>query len=289
MRNEREEGAVQKRRIKAVMLITMAFTALHTVLSQDAGPILHPRTPAPATLLVVCDLTCNWKLDGEAKGSIEAAGSAKAKVQFGEHIVVAITEDGLDQAQQIIKVHEKGQTAVSIELEPVREARLKTEQEAKEKAKRAQQETERAEREKAARDQQERDRQAAERAAQEELNRLIWIDPATGLMWTKKDNGSDLNAQEALNYCRNLRLAGHSDWQLPTIDQLATISDPAVTGSGWGQHIKGNLQISGFEWGTSIKKARLVPWTFNFYDGSRLEGVLGERQDRALCVRRSGQ
>lgn len=278
---------MQKGRITAVTLIIMAFTALHATRSQDAGPILHPRTPAPATLLVVCDLKCNWKLDGEAKGNIEIGGSAKAKVQFGQHIVVAITEDGLDQAQQIIKIHEKGQAVVSLELKPVREARLKTEQEAKEKAERAQQETERAEQEQTARDQQERDRQAAERAAQEELNRLIWIDPATGLMWTKKDNGSDLAAQEAFNYCRNLRLAGHSDWQLPTIDQLATISDPAVTGSGWGQHIKGELQVSGFEWGTSIKKARLVPWTFNFYDGSRLEGPLGEKQDRALCVRQS--
>jgi hypothetical protein len=107
-------------------------------------------------------------------------------------------------------------------------------------------------------------------------------------MWTKSDNGSDVTAQEALNYCRGLQLAGYSDWQLPTIDQLATISDAAVTKSGWGQHVKGNLQISGFEWGTSFKKARLVPWTFNFYDGSRLEGPLGESQDRALCVRHYG-
>lgn len=276
-----------KRIAGCTLVIFSAVGIVRANASQDAGPILHPKTPAPATLLVTCDLECSWKLDGEAKGSIEAGRSTKAKVQIGEHIVVAVTDDGLDQTQQIIKIHDKGQVVVSLELKPVREARLKTEQEAKERAERAQQETEQAEQEQAARDQQERDRQAAERAAQEELNRLIWIDPATGLMWTKKDNGSDLTEQEAFNYCRNLRLAGHSDWQLPTIDQLATISDPAVTGSGWSQHIKGDLQISGFEWGTSIKKARLVPWTFNFYDGSRLEGPLGEKQDRAVCVRHS--
>ena len=256
---------------------------------QDEGPILRPNKPAPATLLVMCDLACNWKLDGDPKASIEAGGSARAKVQFGQHVVVAVTEDGLDQSQQIIKVQEKGQTVVTIELKPVREARLKTEEEAQEKAAREQQEEERAAQEQAAREQQERDRQARERAAQEELDRLIWVDPATGLMWTKKDNGSDLTAQEALDYCSGMRLAGYSDWQLPTIDQLATISDPAVAGSGWTQHIKGNLQISGFEWGVRIKKNRYVPWIFNFYDGSRLEGVLGEKQDRALCVRRSGR
>jgi hypothetical protein len=267
----------------------MVVGAAHVMAQQGEGPILRPKKPAPATLLVTCDLACNWKLDGEAKGGIDAGGSAKARIQLGQHLVVAVTDDSLDQAQEIVMVQEKGQMVVAIELKPIREARLRTEQEQRDNAAQEQQNQDRQAEDLAAREQQERDRQAKERAAQEELDRLIWIDPATGLMWTKKDNGSDVTAQEALNYCGGLRLAGYSDWQLPTIDQLATISDPAVTGSGWGQHIKGNLQISGFEWGTSIKRTRLIPWTFNFYDGSRLEGPLGDRQDRALCVRRSGQ
>jgi len=280
---------VRRGRIAGCALFTvMAVATLQAMAPQDEGPILRPKKPAPATLLVTCDLACNWKLDGEAKGSIEAGTSAKAKVQFGQHLVVAVTEDGLDQAQQIVKVQEKGQMVIAIELKSVHAARMKAEQEAQDKAAQEQLEKDRQAQEQAAREQQERDRQARERAAQEELDRLIWIDPATGLMWTKKDNGSDVTAQEALNYCRDLRLAGYSDWQLPTIDQLATISDAAVTGSGWAQHIKGNLQISGFEWGTGIKKTRLVPWTFNFYDGSRVESPLGNRQDRALCVRHSG-
>jgi len=271
-----------------VVAVMMAAPAAQLIGQQDEGPILHPKKTAPATLLVMCDLACNWKLDGDAKGSIEVGGSAKAKVEFGQHVVVVATEDGLDHAQQIMRVQGKGQTVVAIELKPVRYARLRTEQEAQEQAAREQKAKERAAQEQATRAEQEMNRQARERAAQEQLDRLIWIDPATGLMWAKKDNGSDVTAQEALDYCRGLRLAGYSDWQLPAIDQLATISDPAVTGSGWSQHIKGNLQISGFEWGTTIKKTRLVPWTFNFYDGSRLEGPLGEKQDRALCVRHSG-
>ena len=272
----------------SVLAVILAVPAAQLIAQQGEGPILRPKKPAPATLLVMCDLACNWKLDGEAQGSIEAGGSAKANVQFGQHLVVAVTVDGLDQAHQIMKVQEKGQTVVTIELKPVREARLQAEQEAQKQAAREQQEKERAAQELAASEQKERDRQARERMAREELDRLIWTDPATGITWTKSDNGSDVTAQEALNYCSGLRLAGYSDWQLPTIDQLATISDAAVTGSGWAQHIKGNLQISGFEWGTGIKKTRLVPWTFNFYDGSRVESPLGNRQDRALCVRHSG-
>ena len=56
-----------------------------------------------------------------------------------------------------------------------------------------------------------------------------WVDPSTSLMWTAKDNGKDLNWKQAMRYCRDLRLAGYSDWSLPTIDQLQGIYD----GSGF--------------------------------------------------------
>jgi len=51
--------------------------------------------------------------------------------------------------------------------------------------------------------------------------RGYWVDPDTGLMWAGKDNnGKDVNWRQATKYCRNLRLAGYSDWRLPTIDEL---------------------------------------------------------------------
>ena len=48
----------------------------------------------------------------------------------------------------------------------------------------------------------------------------FWTDPATGLTWAKKDNGSDATWSQADDYCRNLRLGGRLDWRLPTIDEL---------------------------------------------------------------------
>ena len=107
---------------------------------QDEGPILKPK-PKPvtaATLLVMCDLACNWKLDGEAKGHIDARGAAKARVEFGQHIVVAATEDGADQAQQSSEIKASGQAVIAIELKPVRAARLHAQQTAQEEAARVQ-------------------------------------------------------------------------------------------------------------------------------------------------------
>jgi protein-disulfide isomerase len=103
---------------------------------QDDGPVLRPKAnqrTAAATLLVMCDLACNWKLDGEAKGHIDAGGAAKAKVELGQHMVAATTVDGVDQVKQLSTVRSNGQTVVSLELEPVQAMRLKAAKEAQEK------------------------------------------------------------------------------------------------------------------------------------------------------------
>ncbi|VVB93937.1 Uncharacterised protein [uncultured archaeon] len=48
-------------------------------------------------------------------------------------------------------------------------------------------------------------------------------DNKTGLMWQKKDDEKKRSYNEALHYCRELRLAGYSDWRLPTLEELLTI------------------------------------------------------------------
>ena len=87
--------------------------------------------------------------------------------------------------------------------------------------------------------------------------RGYWVDPSSGLMWAGKDNGKDLNWHNAMKYCRNLRLAGFSDWRLASIDELRRIWDksaeaPGRDGTGpctW--HIKGNLFLTGMEWSST--------------------------------------
>jgi len=257
--------------------LTMAIAvAALSAMAQEEGPILLPK-PKPAvkpispTLLVMCDLACSWKLDGKARGAIAAGDSATAKVELGEHIVIAATEDGLDKVQQITEVKAAGQKILILELQPVREARLKAEQEKREKA---------------------------EKEVQE-LARLAWTDPATGLTWAKEDNGRDVNWQQAMDYCRNLQLAGHSDWRLPTIDELQGIYDPSVSIRGqccdgmkviW--HVKGNLQLSGGHWSSSYAGGSnaAFAWKLYFGDGIRTKIRLSDSgYRRALCVRRSGE
>jgi hypothetical protein len=97
---------------------------------QEEGPILKPKPRAAATLLVMCDLACNWKLDGKAQGHIDTGGAAKAMVELGQHAVVAVSEDGLDTVDRDIEIKTVGQTIFRVELQEVRDSRLKAQQKA---------------------------------------------------------------------------------------------------------------------------------------------------------------
>jgi hypothetical protein len=126
----------------------------------------------------------------------------------------------------------------------------------------------------------------------------VWTDPATGLMWTKNDNGSGVNWNQANAYCTNLRLDAYSDWRLPTIDELEGIYDTSVNipvvwpnGASAVFHVKGNLGLSGNTWSSSQGNAAGEFWDFSFRNRMRLSyhPYYGSNGHSALCVRRSGK
>jgi tetratricopeptide (TPR) repeat protein len=115
----------------------------------------------------------------------------------------------------------------------------------------------------------------------ENLNQLAWMDPATRLMWTKRDSGSDLTWDHALNYCSTLSLAGYNNWRLPTITELSDLYDPTVSGV-W--KIKGNLETHGLLWSSSASSTRQV-WGTDFGTSVRMVPLRIDVQTHALCVR----
>lgn len=48
-------------------------------------------------------------------------------------------------------------------------------------------------------------------------------DTPTRLMWQQEDDGQERSYDEAQSYCGSLMLAGHSDWRLPSLQELSSI------------------------------------------------------------------
>lgn len=195
-----------------------AFAVISMAAQQDEGPILTPKkapskATSNATLLVICDLACSWRLDGETKGRIDAGGSAKAKVELGQHIVVATSEDGADQVKQISEVKGIGQMVVNIELQLVRDARLEAERDAQDREKR---------------EQQERESQARSASSESPASKDVTV-PAVGASKTQvPTNGSQASSQAPPNSS-----ASQSDVKFAVIHLH----------KGFGQTCKGLLHI----------------------------------------------
>jgi hypothetical protein len=139
--------------------------------------------------------------------------------------------------------------------------------------------------------------------AQDTQTRGFWTDPSTGLMWAGKDSGKDVSLKSAVKYCRDLRLAGYSDWRLANMVELQGVYDKTANAPGlagphdndatmW--HVKGNLFLTGYQWA-------LDPgWHSSGYH-SYFDFIQGRPNDqesgflyspsfmRALCVRGSSK
>ncbi len=51
------------------------------------------------------------------------------------------------------------------------------------------------------------------------------IDNGTQLMWQQSDDGEEYDWDHAVQYCKNLNLAGCSDWKMPFIFELSSLLD----------------------------------------------------------------
>ncbi len=99
------------------------------------------------------------------------------------------------------------------------------------------------------------------------------LDTQTHLMWAARDNGSDIDWTAAGTYCRNFGLGGHTDWRLPTQEELAGIFDRAKTqpnraAEEYPLHLTGLIELSSCcAWAAETRKGEAA--ALLFYSGER--------------------
>jgi hypothetical protein len=243
-----------------------------------------PQPARSVPLLVTADLNCTLMVDGVSQGILKRDEIKEVQVSPGEHLVRAISTEGLDKWQAPITI-DRLQKTLQIPLAAIREAR--EEKEHKESTERKREEEDKRE----------------EEQRREQRNRVAWTDATTRLMWTRQDNGYSLDWNQARNYCRDLDLAGYRDWRLPTINELAGIYDPRQDANS--ENIKGEIRVSkNWFWSSSVGTSSLEgsgpefadkynpsrssqrALSFGFTNGGKYSAWVDESyMQRALCVR----
>jgi len=100
-------------------------------------------------------------------------------------------------------------------------------------------------------------------------NRTV-LDTGKGLMWAPKDNGLDINWQDAKSYCENYRGGGYTDWRMPTLNELEELYDGNATSvSGQGEvHLTKLIRLTGqFVWASETRDSEAAYFLFD--DGER--------------------
>jgi hypothetical protein len=113
-------------------------------------------------------------------------------------------------------------------------------------------------------------------------------DNATGLMWAKDgtgagcNNGTTLTWVNAIAFCEALNFAGHTDWRLPNLKELASIVDYSVSNPSIDPLFIN--AFAGLYW-SSTNLAGFVGYAYwcNFTYGQTLyDDKVGERYVRAV-------
>jgi hypothetical protein len=278
----------------------------------DAGATVKEKVSAGQHTLTAETEDAQDKAENEIKVKTAGQNMAHIWLQPVRDARLKAEQDAKDKAAQEAKADQEARDKADQEArdKASREAQAKAEQDARDKAfieardqasREAQAKAEQEARDKAVRNEWEREQRERVQSAPPDHTGGVWTDPATGFMWTRKDNGFALRWQSAADYCRNLQLAGYSDWWLPSIDELRKIYNPNA-GVACGPNgtmscqIKGGIQLtSGVVWSSSRGERPQFMRGFVFRGSGELTKHVVERDkrgagfDRALCVRRSGQ
>jgi hypothetical protein len=93
---------------------------------------------------------------------------------------------------------------------------------------------------------------------------LTVTDNVTGLTWQKTPGSSYFSRQQAVDYCNALELGGYSDWRMPTLKELFSISDFS---EGWPY-----LDSTYFDLAATPVSKQEQYWASDYYVGVTVEG-----------------
>jgi hypothetical protein len=125
------------------------------------------------------------------------------------------------------------------------------------------------------------------------------LDTQTKLMWAAKDNGADINWQDAKSYCDNYSGGGYTDWRMPTQNELAGLYYPSANNQVSNKCSYGGQSYPAQNISTIFQLSCCCPWAsdtrgsdaalFSFFPFSGGNWMWGPRSgcsfQRALPVR----
>ncbi len=105
----------------------------------------------------------------------------------------------------------------------------------------------------------------------------------TGLMWQKGDTHNDVKRdwKASLHYCNQLKLAGHSDWRMPTRNELQSLVSPMQVNPAIDQKIFNHCKSDWYWLDSGDEKNDENADFIHFYNAR--EG--STHQDASACIR----
>jgi Protein of unknown function (DUF1566) len=93
-------------------------------------------------------------------------------------------------------------------------------------------------------------------------------DESTGLMWQQETPDKPMDWKSSAEHCKYLRLAGYTDWRLPTNKELISLVDysrhnPAINTTYFPTTVVSSLYWSS----TTYASDTLLVWGVYFYNG----------------------
>ncbi|MEK6589760.1 MAG: DUF1566 domain-containing protein [Nitrospinota bacterium] len=93
-------------------------------------------------------------------------------------------------------------------------------------------------------------------------------DKDTGLMWQKEDDGATKTWESAITFCEGLSFGGYTDWRLPNIKELESITDDTKSSPAIDSTYFINTNSSDYWSSTTTAESKSNAWHVNFYSGS---------------------